>query len=80
MVYERNEGYHRQDEAQHGQTDQKAIRRRTRAEAEGRAERIALRARQPIQMAQQRRAELMNAGERELHLGLDSRSPRDVTP
>lgn len=67
-------------QAQHRQTDQKTIRRHTRAEAEGRAERIALRARQALQMAQQRRAELMNAGERELHLGLDSRSPRDAKP
>jgi hypothetical protein len=48
-------------QAQHGQTHQEAIRGRTGHEAEGRAERIALRARQVRQVAQHRRAELMNA-------------------
>jgi hypothetical protein len=65
---------------QHPQSYEEAIRRRSGRELERRAERIALRSRQVRQVAQHRRAELMNAGERELHFGLDSRSPRDATP
>ena len=56
------------------------IRRRAGREAERRAKRIALRGRQVGQVGQQRRAELMQAGERELHFGLDAGRSRDAVP
>jgi hypothetical protein len=65
-------------QAQHSQTDQKAVRRRTGAEAEGSPKRIALRTRQFVQVGEHRCAELMQAGKGELHLGLDAGRPRDA--
>ena len=62
------------------QTDQEAVRRLPGAQAECRAQRVALRPGQARQAAQHRRAELMQAGERDLHLGLDARRSRDATP
>ena len=64
-------------QAQDRQADQEAIRRRTGAQAERRAQRVALRARQMPETAEHRRAQRMQAGERELHLGLDARRPGD---
>ena len=49
-------------------------------QAERRAHRIALRARQALEPAEHRRAQRVEAGERELHLGLDARGPGDPAP
>ena len=48
------------------------------AQAERGRERVALRAGQPLEAVEQRRAELMKPRERELHLGLDSRRADDA--
>ena len=63
-------------QAQHGQADQEPVRRRPRAHAEHGAQGIALRGRQRLQAVQHRRAQLMQSGERELHLRLDAGGPR----
>jgi hypothetical protein len=65
---------------EHRQTDQQAIRRLPAAQAEDRAQRIALRAWQASEIAQHRCAELMQASERELHLGLNAHRPRHTEP
>ena len=67
-------------QAQDGQTDQEAIRGVAVAQPEGRAERVALRAGQALQAIHERRAQLLEAGERELHLGLDARRPGEGAP
>ena len=64
-------------QAQDRQPDQEAIRRRSGAQAERRAQRVALRARQMPETVEHRRAQRMQAGERELHLRLDARRPGD---
>ena len=64
-------------QAQDRQPDEEAIRRRSVAQAERRAQRVALRARQMPETAEHRCAQRMQAGERELHLGLDARRPGD---
>ena len=64
-------------QAQDRQPDEEAIRRRSGAQAERRAQRVALRARQMLETAEHGRAQRMQAGERELHLGLDARRPGD---
>ena len=64
-------------QAEHGEADQEAIRRRPRGQAEDDPERVALRTRQPLEPIEQRRAQLMQAREGQLHLGLDAHRPRD---
>ena len=64
-------------QAQDRQSDEEAIRRRSSAQAERRAQRIALRARQLLEPAEHRRAQRVQAGVRELHLGLDACRPGD---
>jgi hypothetical protein len=59
-------------QAQHREADREPIRRFPRPHAERRGQRVALRRRQVLQPIQQRRAELMQPRERELHLGLDA--------
>ena len=59
-------------QAQDSQTDQETIRRGTGAEAKRRAQRQALRARQPPEAAEHRHTQRMQAGECELHLRLDA--------
>ena len=54
------------------------MRKRSGAQAEGRAQRVALRARQRLEPAEQGRAQRVQAGEGELHLGLDARRPGDL--
>ena len=66
-------------EGQGSEPDEESIGRFTRAQAEGRGERVALGVRQLRETIQHRQAELMQAGERKLHLGLDPRGPRDAT-
>ena len=63
---------HRRQQTERRQTDQQAIRRRPSTEAEDDVQRVVLGAGQGIEVAEQRRAELMQAGERELHLGLNA--------
>ena len=66
-------------ESQGCETDEESIRRFTRAQSESSGERVALGARQMREAIQHRQAELMQAGERKLHLGLDARCLRDAT-
>ena len=63
------------EQAEHREGDQKTIRRVPRAQAERGAKRIALGLGQMSKPVWHLRAELMQAGERQLHLGLD---PRDL--
>ena len=71
---------HLRQQAQHCQTDQKAVRCISRAEPERGTQRIALRPRQRVEPIQHLPAQLMQAGERKLHFGLDtcSRARRDT--
>ena len=62
-------------QAEHGEADQEPIRRRPRGQAEDRPQRVTLWAGQPLETIEQRYAQLVQAGERQLHLGLDSRPP-----
>ena len=66
-------------QTQKSHPDEKAIGGRTGHEPECSAKRVALRGRQFLQVAQQRRTELMDAGKRELHFGLDSCASLDAT-
>jgi hypothetical protein len=66
------------DQRQRGQPHQEPVRRSAGAAAEHRRERLALRSGQPAEMVQHGRAELMEAGIRQLHLRLDAGRPRDV--
>ena len=64
-------------QAEHGEADQETIRRRPRGQAEDDPERVTLWTRQPLEPIEQRRAQLMQAREGQLHLGLDPHRPRD---
>jgi hypothetical protein len=59
-------------QAQHCQPDQEAVRGRSDAAAEGYGQSLALRLRQFVDVLHQRGAQLMQAGERELHIGLNA--------
>jgi hypothetical protein len=63
-------------QAEHGQPDQETIRGRSRGQAEGHPQRVPLRRGQVAGVIQHGRAQLMQAGEGQLHLGLDARRPR----
>ena len=63
---------HLGQQAQGGQTDQEPVRCRARAEAECGPQRVTLRRRQTLQAVQHRRAQLVQDGERQLHLRLDA--------
>ncbi len=67
---------HLRQQAQHRQADQKPVRHRPRTHPERGPQRITLRHRQPPQPIQHRRAQLMQPGERQLHLRLDTRGGR----
>jgi hypothetical protein len=67
-------GYLRQ-QAQDGQAHQEPVRRRAGAEAERGLQRIPLRRWQTGQPLQHRRTQLMQPGERQLHLRLNARGP-----
>ena len=58
------------EQAQHGQADQEPVRRRADAEAERGPQRLLLRHRQMLGAIQQRRAQLVQPGEGQLHLRL----------
>ena len=59
-------------QAQHRQPDQEAVRGRPDAAAESDVQRLALRFRQLVDVIHQRRAQLLQAGECELHIGLNA--------
>jgi hypothetical protein len=63
-------------QAQHGEPDQKPIRDVTRREAQGDVQRVPLGLRERVELLEHRRAELMDPGERELHLRLHARDLR----
>jgi hypothetical protein len=67
---------HLGQQAQGGQADQEAIRRRPRTHAERGPQRLALRSRKPLQTIQHRRQQLMHPSEGELHLRLDTGGAR----
>jgi hypothetical protein len=69
---------HLGEQAQHTEPDQEAIRRLSGTEPERRPERIALRIRQVTEPVEQRRAQLMQAGERQLHLMLHAGRAHDA--
>ena len=60
-------------QAQHGQADQEPVRGGPGAEPERGLQRLTLRTRQPVQVSQQRLAQLLQPGKCQLHLGLDAR-------
>ena len=65
-------------QAEHGESDQEPVRDVTGCEAQGDVQRVLLRLRQRVESVEHRRAELMDAGERQLHLRLDARDLRDT--
>jgi hypothetical protein len=65
-------------QAEHGEPHEQAIRRVAGAEAERGAERLALGPGQRVQVLEQGRAELLQPGVRELHLGLRARRSHDA--
>ena len=62
-------------QGQHRQPDQEPVWRTAAAQPERDPQRVPLRSRQPLQATQQRRAQLMNAGERQLHLRFHPHGP-----
>ena len=66
---------HLGEQAQDGQGDEEAIRRRPGTDAERGPQRIALRNRETLEAIQHRRAQLMQPGEGKLHLRLDTSGP-----
>ena len=71
---------HLRQETQHGQTDQEPVRRRAGADAERGPQRIVLRPRQPVEVIEQRCAELVQPGEGQLHLRLHAHRAGHPTP
>jgi hypothetical protein len=70
---------HLGEQSERREADGIAIWRRPGAQAECRAQRVALRVRQARQAGQQGRAQLVQDGERQFHLGLNTRRPHDAT-
>ena len=67
---------HVAEQAEHGQPDQEPVRRRPGADAERDPQRVALRRRQVSEVIQHRRAQPMEPGESQRHLGLHARRAR----
>jgi hypothetical protein len=65
-------------ETQRGEANQESVRRRSCCQAEDDPKRVSLGNGQPIEPAEQRRAQLMQAREGQLHLGLDTRRSCDA--
>ena len=57
-------------QGERGQADQEAVGRGAGREPERDPQRVALRRREPVEPIEQRHAELVQPGERQLHLGL----------
>ena len=66
-------------QAEHGEPDEKSIGLRARAQAKRGRQRVALWRRQPFATVQQSHAQLMQAGERKLHLPLRPDCAKDPT-
>ena len=66
------------EQAQHRQPDEKPIGRRPRTESEGCPQCVTLRHREALEAIQHRSQQLMQAGERKLHLRLDTRGAHDT--
>ena len=75
---ERLFGCHLRKNAEHGQTDDEAIRRRTGGEAECHPQGLLLVRRHRLHLAEQRSAELVQRREGQLQLRLDTREPEDA--
>jgi hypothetical protein len=60
-------------QAEHGESDQEPVRDVTRCEAQGDLQRVLLGPRERVQVVEHRRTQLMDPGERELHLRLHAR-------
>jgi hypothetical protein len=67
-------------QAQHGQTGEELVRRCARADAERGPQRITLRRREPVEVSQHRRAQLVQPGEREFHLRLHADGAHHPAP
>ena len=67
-------------QAEHGESDQEPVRDVTRREAQGDIQRVLLGLRQRVELVEQRRAELMDPGEGQLHLRLHARDLRHTEP
>jgi hypothetical protein len=65
-------------QSEHGESDQEPVRHLTGREAQGDIQRVLLRLRERVELVEQRRAELMDPGERQLHLRLHARDLRDA--
>jgi hypothetical protein len=65
-------------QAEHGESDHEPVRDVTGCKAQGDIERVLLRLRQRDELVEHRRTELMDPGERELHLRLHARDLRDT--
>jgi hypothetical protein len=76
QAHQRPSCSHLGQQAQYGQADQKPLRHRPRTHPERSPQRITLRPRQTLQPIQHRRQQLMQPGERQLHLRLDTRGDR----
>ena len=67
---------HEAEQAEHGDADEETVGRGTGAEPEGHTQRLALRGREPLAQVEHRSAQLVQTGERQLHLRLDARGVR----
>lgn len=65
-------------QAQDGQSDEEPVRRFAGNEAKCRPQRVTLRRRKQLTTIQQRPAQLVQCGERQLHLGLHARGTHDA--
>ena len=63
-------------QAEHGESDQEPVRDVTRCEAQGDVQRVLLGLRERVELVEHWRTELMDPGERELHLRLHARDLR----
>ena len=68
------------EQAEDGKSDKKSVGRPSRAQAERRRKRIALRLREAFEPVQEWRADLVEARERQLHFRLDAGRARDPAP
>ena len=66
-------------QAEHGQPDEEAVGGGGGAETEGGGEGVTLGRGEPVEVVEHRRAQLVEPGERQLHLRLDACRPGDAT-
>ena len=70
---------HLGEQAEHGQRDEEAIRRRPGTDTKRRPQRITLRKRQTLEVVEHRHQQLVQAGKGKLHLRLDTRGAHHPT-